>query len=70
LDAEVCCIKPMCLMTLKPTLYVANVSENGFHDNPMLDALKAFANRKAHRVPVCAHWRPNCRIVAGRRWNT
>lgn len=48
-------IKPLCLMTVKPTLYVANVSEDGFHDNPMLDALKAFAEQEgAPVVPVCA----------------
>ena len=56
LDAEgLAAIKPLCLMTLKPTLYVANVSEDGFHDNPMLDALKAFAaSEGAPVVPVCA----------------
>lgn len=48
-------IKPLCLMTVKPTLYVANVSEDGFHDNPMLDALKAHAAKEnAPVVPVCA----------------
>mgnify|MGYP001764856209 CR=1 FL=1 len=48
-------LKPLCLMTVKPTLYVANVSEDGFHDNPMLDALKAHAEKeKAPVVPVCA----------------
>ena len=48
-------LKPLCLMTVKPTLYVANVSEDGFHDNPMLDALKAHAEREgAPVVPVCA----------------
>ena len=56
LDAEgMAAIKPLCLMTVKPTLYVANVSEDGFHDNPMLDALKAFAAQEgAPVVPVCA----------------
>jgi len=56
LDAEgLATINPLCLMTLKPTLYVANVSEDGFHDNPMLDALKAFADKEgAPVVPVCA----------------
>jgi GTP-binding protein YchF len=56
LDAEgLAAIKHLCLMTLKPTLYVANVSENGFSDNPMLDALKAFAESEgAPVVPVCA----------------
>jgi len=48
-------LKPLCLMTVKPTLYVANVSEDGFHDNPMLDALKAHAAKEnAPVVPVCA----------------
>lgn len=56
LDADgLAAIRPLCLMTLKPTLYVANVSEDGFHDNPMLDALKAFAAEEgAPVVPVCA----------------
>lgn len=56
LDTEgLATIKPLCLMTVKPTLYVANVSEDGFHDNPMLDALKAFAEQEgAPVVPVCA----------------
>ena len=56
LDAEaLAVIKPLCLMTVKPTFYVANVSEDGFHDNPMLDALKAFADKEgAPVVPVCA----------------
>jgi hypothetical protein len=56
LDVEgLAALKPLCLMTVKPTLYVANVSEDGFHDNPMLDALKAYAEREgAPVVPVCA----------------
>ncbi len=56
LDEEgLAAIRPLCLMTLKPTLYVANVSEEGFHDNPMLDALKAHAAREnAPVVPLCA----------------
>ncbi|MCA1926040.1 MAG: redox-regulated ATPase YchF [Thiobacillus sp.] len=56
LDAEaLTLIKPLCLMTLKPALYVANVSEDGFHDNPMLDALMAYAAKEgAPVVPVCA----------------
>jgi GTP-binding protein YchF len=48
-------IKQLCLLTVKPTLYVANVSEDGFHDNSMLDALCAFAEKEgAPVVPVCA----------------
>lgn len=56
LDAEgMGALKSLGLMTVKPTLYVANVSEDGFHDNPMLDALKAFVKQEgAPVVPVCA----------------
>ncbi|MFP5419029.1 MAG: redox-regulated ATPase YchF [Gammaproteobacteria bacterium] len=56
LDADgLAAIKPLCLMTAKPALYVANVSEDGFHDNPLLDALTAFAAKEgAPVVPVCA----------------
>ena len=56
LDAEaLAVIKPLCLLTVKPTLYVANVAEGGFHDNPMLDALVKFAALEhAPVVPVCA----------------
>jgi hypothetical protein len=56
LDAEALeIIKPLCLLTVKPALYVANVNEEGFHDNPMLDALVAFAaTEHAPVVPVCA----------------
>ena len=56
LDAEALeAIKPLCLLTVKPTLYVANVDEDGFHDNPLLDALVAFAAQEhAPVVPVCA----------------
>ena len=45
----------MCLITAKPVLYVANVDEQGFHDNPLLDALRSrAAEQKAPVVPVCA----------------
>ncbi len=56
LDAEgFATIKPLCLMTVKPTLYVANVSEDGFQNNPMLDSLRAYADKEgAPVVPVCA----------------
>ena len=56
LDAEaLAVIQPLCLLTVKPTLYVANVAEDGFHKNPMLDALVKFAALEhAPVVPVCA----------------
>ncbi|MBR5495520.1 MAG: redox-regulated ATPase YchF, partial [Psychrobacter sp.] len=31
------------LITLKPTMYIANVSEDGFENNPYLDAVRAYA---------------------------
>ncbi|MFN7095930.1 MAG: redox-regulated ATPase YchF, partial [Burkholderiales bacterium] len=36
---ELLAIKPLCLLTIKPAMYVANVSEDGFTDNPYLDRL-------------------------------
>ncbi len=43
------------LLSAKPVLYVANVAEDGFTDNPLLDAVAAVAEREgAAVVPVCA----------------
>lgn len=43
------------LLTLKPTLYVANVSESGFTNNPLLDQVQQHAaNEKAEVVVLCA----------------
>jgi len=43
------------LLTVKPTMYVANVSEDGFVNNPYLDQLCEQAQREgAVVVPVCA----------------
>ena len=36
-------VRPLFLLTAKPTMYVANVSESGFDNNPMLDRVKALA---------------------------
>ncbi len=48
-------VKPFFLLTMKPTMYVANVAEKGFHDNPLLDAVEAHAKQEgAPVVPVCA----------------
>jgi GTP-binding protein YchF len=48
-------VKPLCLLTLKPVLYVANVDEEGFGDNPLLQRLKAYAAKEeAPVVPLCA----------------
>jgi len=48
-------LKPLCLMTIKPTLYVPNVDESGFENNLMLDAVRQrAASENAEVVPVCA----------------
>jgi GTP-binding protein YchF len=39
-------IKGLHLITAKPAMYVANVSESGFKDNPLLDQLTEFANKQ------------------------
>lgn len=42
-------------LTLKPTMYIANVSEDGFENNPYLDKVRAIAAQEnAVVVPVCA----------------
>jgi GTP-binding protein YchF len=48
-------LKPFFLLTMKPTLYVANVAEHGFTDNPQLEAVREFAAREnAPVVAICA----------------
>ncbi len=52
---ELAVLKPLCLITAKPTMYVANVCEGGFENNPHLDAVVALAAKeKAPVVAVCA----------------
>ncbi|MEO6744220.1 MAG: redox-regulated ATPase YchF, partial [Caldimonas sp.] len=48
-------LKPFCLITAKPAMFVANVDEDGFENNPYLDQLRAFAERQhAPVVAICA----------------
>ena len=48
-------IRPMCFITAKPVLYVANVVEHGFADNPLLDKVCEHASgENAPVVPICA----------------
>ncbi|HEY0846123.1 MAG TPA: redox-regulated ATPase YchF, partial [Noviherbaspirillum sp.] len=56
LDAEeMALIKSLCLITAKPAMYVANVAENGFTNNPLLDQLSAYAKEQnAPIVAICA----------------
>jgi GTP-binding protein YchF len=48
-------LKPLCLITAKPAMFVGNVAENGFENNPFLDKLRSFAEvQKAPVVAICA----------------
>ena len=48
-------LQPLCLMTAKPAMYVANVDENGFRDNPLLARVEEFAKTEgAPVVAICA----------------
>ena len=52
---ELALLQPLFLLTMKPTMYVANVAEGGFHDNPLLTAVEAHAAKEgAPVVAVCA----------------
>jgi GTP-binding protein YchF len=52
---ELALLKPLALLTAKPALYVANVDEKGFENNPLLDRVKAFAAKEgAPVVAICA----------------
>ncbi|MCO4837404.1 MAG: redox-regulated ATPase YchF [Oceanospirillaceae bacterium] len=47
-------VKSFHLLTTKPTMYIANVADDGFENNPHLDAVKAYANTEgAQVVAVC-----------------
>jgi len=48
-------LQPLCLITAKPAMFVGNVAETGFENNPYLDKLRAFAEvQKAPVVAICA----------------
>ena len=54
-DDERRLVNDLHLITTKPVMYVANVSEQGFHDNPYLDVVcRKAALERAEVVPVCA----------------
>jgi GTP-binding protein YchF len=49
---ELAVVKPMFLLTMKPTMYVANVSEHGFENNPLLARVEEYAKKEG--APVVA----------------
>ena len=52
---EIVLIKPLCLITIKPIMFVANVDENGFENNSSLDELSTYAQKlDIPVVTVCA----------------
>jgi ribosome-binding ATPase len=56
LDAEeLALIKPLCLITVKPVMYLANVDENGFGNNPLLEKVVELGKKEnAPVVAICA----------------
>ncbi len=54
-DDERALLRPLCLITAKPAMFVGNVLEDGFEANPHLDRLRAYAERQgAPVVAICA----------------
>jgi GTP-binding protein YchF len=48
-------VRDLHLLTIKPTLYIANVTEDGFENNPLLDHVRTLAESEgAEVVAVCA----------------
>jgi len=52
---EKAAIKYLNFLTIKPTMYIANVNDDGFENNPYLDQVREIAEKEgAVVVPVCA----------------
>jgi GTP-binding protein YchF len=48
-------LRDLFLLTAKPTMYIANVAEDGLENNPLLDKVRELAaSEGAEVVPVCA----------------
>lgn len=56
LDADqLALIKPLCLITVKPVMYLANVDESGFENNPLLEKVRELGRQEhAPVVAICA----------------
>lgn len=53
-EEELALLQELHLLTIKPTMYIANVDEDGFEDNPHLETVKAIAaEENALVVPIC-----------------
>ena len=54
-EEEKALVRDLFLLTLKPLMYIANVADDGFENNPLLEAVRArAATEGAEVVPVCA----------------
>lgn len=54
-DDQKALMKELHLLTIKPTVYIANVAEDGFENNPYLDQVRELAEAEGSEVvPVCA----------------
>jgi len=54
-EQERALLKPLCLITAKSAMFVGNVSEDGFENNPLLERLKEYAaGQNAPVVAICA----------------
>jgi GTP-binding protein YchF len=52
---ELFLIREMCFITAKPAMYVGNVADDGFTNNPLLDRLTEYATKQgAPTVAICA----------------
>jgi len=54
-EEEQAVLRPLCLITAKPAIYVANVDEQGFNRNPLLERVREYAAKEgAPVVAICA----------------
>ncbi|KZS22880.1 GTP-binding protein YchF [Wohlfahrtiimonas chitiniclastica] len=54
-DEEKLLVRDLQFLTIKPVMYIANVNEDGFENNPLLDKVEAYAAAEgAFVVPICA----------------
>ena len=54
-EEEKALLRPLCLITAKPTMYVANVRDDGFKNNPHLEQVISLAQSEGSMVvPICA----------------
>jgi GTP-binding protein YchF len=53
---ELVVLRPLCLITAKPAMFVGNVADNGFENNPLLERLREYARGHADApvVAICA----------------